>query len=313
MHYYFAPMEGITDTVFRDVHFSCFGGVERYYMPFFSPTQHRELTGRESRELPFADSRAFVAIPQVMTKCADDFLWAAEVCRQRGYLEVNLNLGCPSGTVVAKGKGCGMLRDLPALDVFLDTIFDRSPLPISIKTRLGLEDPGEFPALLEIFNRYPIAELTLHPRVRSQFYKGSVDMQMFDYALQRSKNPLCYNGNLNSIADIQEFSQAYPDVNAVMIGRGLLADPGFLQGGTEKSTLQNFTDALLARYSEIFGSRRNAMFRLKENWRFLLRKFDGSEKLGKRLMKTTDFSEFTATTAEIFATLPLLPQPRVDW
>ena len=176
MQYYFAPMEGLTDSVYRRLHNGYFPGVDQYYMPFISPTVHRSLTPREARELPRADSEAFTAIPQIMTKVPEDFLWAAGQCAELGYGEVNLNLGCPSGTVVAKGKGSGMLADPESLDRFLDGIFSASPVPVSVKSRLGLTDPQEFPRLLEVFNRYPIAELTLHPRVRKAFYSGSVDM-----------------------------------------------------------------------------------------------------------------------------------------
>ena len=161
MHYYFAPMEGLTDSVYRRLHHQYFGGVHRYYMPFLSPTMHRTLSAKENRELPMANSVPFAAIPQVLTKVPEDFLWAAGICRDRGYEEVNLNVGCPSGTVVAKGKGAGMLSDCDALDRFLEDVFTRSPLSISVKTRLGLTEPEEFPALLEVFNRYPIRELTI--------------------------------------------------------------------------------------------------------------------------------------------------------
>ena len=171
MHYYFAPMEGLTDSIYRRLHHQYFPGVDRYYMPFLSPTIHRTLTHKEDRELPIADSVDFVAIPQVLTKVPEDFLWAAEQCRDRGYTEVNLNVGCPSGTVVSKGKGSGMLRNAQELDAFLDAVFEKCPISISVKTRLGLEDPEDFPALLEVFNRYPITELTVHPRVRKDFYK----------------------------------------------------------------------------------------------------------------------------------------------
>ena len=164
MRYYFAPMEGLTDSIYRKLHHKYFPGVDRYYMPFLSPTIHRQLTHREERELPFADSVPFVAVPQILTKVPEDFLWAAQVCADRGYDEVNLNVGCPSGTVVSKGKGSGMLLDPMALDAFLEEIFEKSPLPVSVKTRLGIQDPNEFPALLEVFNRYPIQELTVHPR-----------------------------------------------------------------------------------------------------------------------------------------------------
>ena len=303
MRYYFAPMEGITDSIYRQTHHKYYPGLDRYYMPFLSPTIHRTLTHKEDRELPMADSVPFCAGPQLLTKVAEDFLWAAGICRDRGYEEVNLNLGCPSGTVVSKGKGSGMLRDIDGLDRFLEEIFSKSALPISVKTRLGLENGEEFPRLLDIFNRYPIQELTVHPRVRKQFYDGSVDMEMFRYAVANSRNPLCYNGDLTSLQQIEAFRQEFPGIEAVMIGRGLIADPGMLSPGTV-ATLEAFHNELLERYLEAFGGSRNAMFRLKENWHFLITQFEGSEKLWKQLRKTTDLGEFRAITTQIFHTLP---------
>lgn len=306
MQYYFAPMEGLTDSVYRRLHNRYFPGVDRYYMPFISPTVHRSLTPREARELPPADSEAFTAIPQIMTKVPEDFLWAAGQCAELGYGEVNLNLGCPSGTVVAKGKGSGMLADPESLDRFLDGIFSASPVPVSVKSRLGLTDPQEFPRLLEVYNRYPIAELTLHPRVRKAFYSGSVDMEMFDYCAANSKNPLCYNGDICSLEDAARIGEKYPQVGSVMIGRGLIGDPGMLTpGGTTAEALESLFNDLLEEYMVLFGGSRNAMFRLKEHWGMLIHRFEGSEKLGKRLRKTTDVDEYRAITREIFRTLPL--------
>ena len=306
MRYYFAPLEGVTDSVYRRLHHQYFGGVDCYYMPFFSPTVHRILSHKEDRELPPADSVPFRTVPQVLTKIPEDFLWAAEVCSERGYDEVNLNIGCPSGTVVAKGKGAGMLADPDGLDRFLEQVFSASPIPVSVKTRLGIADPGEFPALLEVLNRYPIKELTIHPRVRKQFYNGDVDMEMFRYAAANSKNPLCYNGNLNSRSDCDAFAAAFAQIDTVMLGRGLVADPGMLlPQGTEVTVLKAFHDALLEEYLIAFGGSRNAMFRLKENWSFLFTRFSECEKLTKRLRKTTDLTEYRTITEEIFATVPL--------
>ena len=301
MRYYFAPMEGITDSIYRRLHHQYFGGLDRYYMPFLSPTMHRTLTHREERELPRADSVAFEAVPQILTKVAEDFLWAANVCADRGYKEVNLNVGCPSGTVVAKGKGSGMLRDLSHLDAFLDAIFSASPLPISVKTRLGMESVEEFPAILDLYNRYPIQELTIHPRFRKQFYSGDVDMEAFRYACQHSKNPLCYNGDLTSQADIEKFQAEFPQIEAVMIGRGLIGDPGMLTGSIEN--LKPFTEALLEEYIVAFGGSRNAMFRMKENWNHITATFGCDEKLTKRLRKTTDLDEYRTVTAQLLETI----------
>ena len=305
MRCYFAPMEGLTDSIYRRLHHKYFRGVDRYYMPFLSPTIHRSLTHKEDRELPMAESVPFAAVPQVLTKVSADFLWAAQVCADRGYEEVNLNVGCPSGTVVSKGKGSGMLRDVQALDRFLEEIFAAASLPVSIKTRLGLEDPQEFPALLEVFNRYPIKELTIHPRVRKQFYDGNVHMDLFSYAYENSKNPLCYNGDILSLAQAEAIVQKYPAVESVMIGRGLVADPGMCSGGTDVKQLKAFMDEMMEVYTVEFGGARNAIFRLKENWGFLHDRFEGCDKLWKRLRKCTDAAEFKSITDEIFATLPL--------
>ena len=314
MQYYFAPMEGITDSIYRRLHHKHFGGVDRYYMPFLSPTIHRSLTHKEDRELPMADSVDFTAIPQILTKVPEDFLWAAEVCRDRGYSEVNLNVGCPSGTVVSKGKGSGMLRDPEELDRFFDTVFAASPLPISVKTRLGLEHPEEFPALLAVFNRYPITELTIHPRVRKDFYKEPVREEWFQYAYENANMPLCYNGNLCTKAQMEAVAERYPKVESLMIGRALIGDPGLLsENGTTQESLKAFHDDLIEEYIVAFGSARNAMFRLKENWGFLHLRFEDTDKLWKKLRKTTDIDEYRSITSEIFHTLPLAEELQVNW
>lgn len=314
MQLYFAPMEGITDSIYRRIHNRYFPGLDRYYMPFFSPTMHRCLTHKENRELPHAQDVNFTAIPQVLTKNPEDFLWAAQQCLDRGYQEVNLNLGCPSGTVVSKGKGSGMLSDPDTLAAFLDRIYSYTPLPVSIKTRLGLAEATEFPRLLEIFNRYPVQELIIHPRVRKDFYKPPLRREWFDFAVQNTKLPLCYNGDLCSKEDVSEIQQRYPQLNALMIGRGLVGDPGMLTpGGTDILTLEGFHNELLEEYTLCFGSARNAMFRMKENWHYLRCKFEGGDKLFKQLRKTTDLQDYKRVTAEIFHSLPLQAQAEPVW
>lgn len=314
MQYYFAPLEGVTDRIYRRLHHRYFPGVDRYYTPFFSPTVHRALTPRESLELPPAESWGFPTVPQMLTKVPADFCWMAQVCKDLGYSEVNLNLGCPSGTVTAKGKGAGMLRDPEELTRFLDGIFENAPLPISVKTRLGFEKPEEFSTILDILNRYPIAELTVHPRVRTDFYKGKVNMAAFAYGVENSQVKLCFNGNLCSRADIEAFSRQFPTVTAVMLGRGLIGDPGMLTpGGTTISALEPFLEELLEEYTANFGGARNAMFRLKENWRYLLRRFEADPRLEKKLRKTTDVAEYRQIVAQILHDCPLLPCLEPDW
>lgn len=296
MRYYFAPLEGITDSIYRQLHHQFYPGVDRYYTPFLSPTVHRSLTPKEQREIPPADTLSYSLVPQLLTKNPEDFTWMAQQCAELGYSEVNLNLGCPSGTVTAKGKGSGMLRDPEFLDRFLNDIYTAAPIDISIKTRIGYSSSDEFPRLLEIFNQYPIKELTIHPRVRSDFYDGLADIDTFQYAFENSRAPLCYNGDILSLEQLETL----PPVNAVMIGRGLIANPGMLTGSDDIHTLETFHNALLEAYIVAFSGSRNAMFRLKEHWRHLLNRFDVTEKLGKQLRKTTDLEEYRYITHQIF-------------
>lgn len=310
----FAPLEGITDSIYRKAHHAHFGGVDRYFMPFLSPTMHNTLTHKEDRELPMADSVAFQAVPQILTKVPADFLWAAQVCADRGYAEVNLNIGCPSGTVVSKGKGAGMLADTDHLDAFFNEIFSKCSIPVSIKTRIGITEVAEFPKLVEIFNQYPIQELIVHPRTRKDFYKAPIHIDAFQYAYENCNAPLSYNGDVCSLEDIFAIQSQFPRLERIMIGRGLVGDPGMLTPeGTTAEKLEAFHTALTESYIKAFGSERNAMFRLKENWHHLICRFDGGEKLYKRLRKTTDIVEFRSITREIFHTLPLASRLQPDW
>lgn len=310
----FAPLEGITDSIYRKAHHAHFGGVDRYFMPFLSPTMHNTLTNKEDRELPMADSVDFCAVPQILTKVPADFLWAAQICADRGYEEVNLNIGCPSGTVVSKGKGAGMLANPVHLDDFFNEVFSKSPISVSVKTRIGVTDAGEFPRLVEIFNQYPIKELIIHPRTRKDFYKAPIHMDAFEYAYTHCTAPLSYNGDVCNSDDIAAIQAQFPKLERIMIGRGLVGDPGMLtRSGTTAESLEAFHTTLTQEYIKAFDSERNAMFRLKENWHHLICRFEGGEKLYKRLRKTTDIHEFRSITTDIFRTLPLAPRLQPDW
>ena len=313
MRYYYAPMEGITDATFRRLHAKYFPGVDRYFMPFLSPTIHRTLTHREARELPRADSVDFVAVPQLLGKNVEDMLWAIGVCADQGYDEVNINLGCPSGTVVSKGKGSGMLSDIFALDAFLDAIYAKAVLPVSLKTRIGVNASENWEKILEIYRYYPVKELPVHPRIRKAFYKGDCDMAAFAKAVEGSPFPVCYNGNVTSIADAESIAARFPGVESVMIGRGLVADPGMLAGGTDRDTLKAFLGELSDTYCRVFESKRNAIYRMKDNWHYLIGLFEGSEKLWKEMRKSTDYDRFMAIANEIIETLPMRDHPEIIW
>ena len=188
MQYYAAPMEGLTDRVWRQAQQKWFGPegtAHRYYAPFLSPPENRVLIKKKMAELAPAANPGAPVIPQLLAKDGELAAWMIGELRALGYTEVNLNLGCPSGTVTAKGKGSGMLRDPAVLDAFLDAVFSHAEGPISVKTRLGVSSPDEFAAILDIYDRYPICELTIHPRVMRQLYRGQADRAAFAEALPR--------------------------------------------------------------------------------------------------------------------------------
>lgn len=319
MRLYVAPMEGITDHVFRSVHHRYFPGADKYFTPFFSPTNDGRFTGRSLRDLDPKLNEGLPIVPQLLTKHSADFLWAAKALADMGYPEINLNLGCPSGTVVAKGKGSGLLDHLEGLKALLDGVFDY-PLgaEVSVKTRLGRKDPEEFPRLLELFNDYPISELTIHCRVRDDRYRKSAQPQAFALPLQESKNPVCYNGDLADIEAFKTFQAQFPQTPAAMLGRGVVADPALLrriQGGApaDRETLKRYIDELFETYCAVFGHARSALNRMKEIWTYQLCLFDGAEKYEKRLRKTTDPAEYRALVERIFGELPLREEGACPW
>lgn len=310
MKFYFAPMEGVTDHVLRNLHHRYFPGVDKYFTPFFSPTEDGRFTGRSKRDFVPETNRGVPVVPQLLTKKAEDFLWAARALADMGYEEINLNLGCPSGTVVAKGKGSGLLSDLEGLERLLDGIFAQAPARISVKTRLGRKEPEEFPRLLELFNRYPIAELTIHCRVREDLYRRPARPEEFALALAESANPECYNGDLTTESRYGDFLTRFPETRAVMLGRGLTADPALvrrIQGGpgVGREELKAYDEELFEGYSSDFGSRKNALGRMKEHWFYQFCLFEGAEKYEKKLKKTTDPAEYEGLVARIFGELPL--------
>ena len=108
MQYTFAPMEGITNHLYRNAHKDCFTPADRYFIPFVS-AKGKGFTGREKRDIDPANNQGLYVVPQVMSNDADSFMWVANELIARGYREINLNLGCPSSTVISKGKGAGFL------------------------------------------------------------------------------------------------------------------------------------------------------------------------------------------------------------
>lgn len=308
MNYYAAPMEGLTDRIWRQVHQKWFGAADapmRYYAPFLSPPENRVLIPKKMAELAPEANAGTVVIPQLLARDGELAAWMIGEVRKLGYTEVNLNFGCPSGTVTAKGKGAGMLRDPARLDAFLDAVFSAVEGPVSVKTRIGVQKPEEFAALLDIYNRYPICELTIHPRVMKQLYRGQADRAAFAAALPECRMPVCYNGDVTTPEELHALEAEFPQLSGIMVGRGLIADPALFRrarGGAPASReeLRGYCDDLYHGYTEAFGAASCAVSRMKAHWFYLVHRFEGADPLEKPLRKAREGWEYETVVNQIF-------------
>lgn len=302
MNIYFAPLEGITGYIFRGAFEKIYGHIDKYFAPFISPSGKSAMTPREMKDLAPENNEGINLVPQILTNASDRFIEAAGELKAMGYGEVNLNLGCPSGTVCAKGKGAGFLPETLALRKFLDDIFsfaETEGMKISIKTRLGFFDPDEFHDLAEIFNSFPVSELIVHPRIRGDYYKGEPRREYFAYAMEHVKCPLVYNGNIYSKEDYDELCGYFgTHLEPVMIGRGLLSDPSLadkLNGNcteTDLSRFRLFHDTLYHEYQKVMSPDINVLYKMKELWTYWSFMFEDRSRDIKRLLKTKKYAEY---------------------
>ncbi len=314
MKLYFAPMEGLGGYIYRNAQADLFPQADKYFAPFLSPGAKKRLIPKALRDISPEHNGNVNLVPQVLTNDAAAFIEAAEELSELGYREVNLNLGCPSKTVVNKGRGAGFLADPEALDRFLDEVF-RGGLCVSVKTRLGMYDPCEFVRILEIFNQYPIAELTVHPRIQTDYYGNHPNTEMFAYAAEHAKMPLVYNGDIFSVTAFKHFSEAFPTTEAVMIGRGVLCDPALFgeiralssppysgkEKGLTKERLWDFHERLLADYSEVLSGDSHVLFKMKELWYYMIHVFPDSAKYAKAIKKAQKMSDYREAVGKLFA------------
>ena len=223
-----------------------------------------------------------------------------------GFTTVNLNCGCPSGTVVSKRRGAGILGDPDELDRFLENAFDICPLSISVKTRIGMESEDEWEKLCKIYARYPFEELIVHPRVRSDFYSNSARLDAFSYAVEMIRVPLCYNGDINTVEDYERIHTLFPTVDRVMIGRGLLADPGLIGEikGNHKPTKQQiraFHDEIVQGYTDTFSGDKDVVGHMKELWFYLIRLFPDKSDCLKKIQKCHDMVKYRLLVQQILS------------
>ncbi len=307
----FAPMEGVTYSIYRRLHAELFPGADRCYAPFIAPDSTGKFKAGNLRDVLPENNAGVTLVPQLLCSAPAPFLAVARELEDLGYGEVNFNIGCPSGTVVAKHKGAGMLGDLRQLDDCLADIFSRCPLKVSVKTRLGLHSAEEFPAIVEIYRKYPLSRLIVHVRDRDGMYKSEPDREAFAAVLD-CPFPVEYNGNVFTPADFSALRERYPDLNAVMLGRGAVTNPALFRqlrggGALTAGELREFHDRLVEEYLASGLAPNFTVSRMKELWFYQLCMFPGSERAGKAIFKTRTLPDYRAAVSALFRNVELDP------
>ena len=323
--FYLAPLEGITGYIFRNAVMDMFSeGVDKVYAPFIMPHIKIPMSKKDMDDIGYEHNRHGKLVPQILTNDPEGFKVLETAMRECGHKEINLNLGCPSRTVTSKGRGSGFLSYPQALDDFLYRIYENAAGPISIKTRIGGDDPEEFPRLLEIFNKYPVYELTVHPRIRTQAYNGTPYREFYYYALKYSKNPVCYNGDIYNEMDLNRLILECPEdalknrlsrhpsdtenstfSPAVMIGRGMVRNPGLIRELTTgqkamSAELSDFLKRLRDDYSMVFSGDTPVLFKMKEIWSYMGVIFPEGERDIKKMLKCKSLAEYAMYETKIF-------------
>lgn len=309
MQFYLAPMEGITTYIFRRNFNKYFGGIQRYYTPFLA-SMH--LSRQETNEVLPENNEGMTLVPQILSNKADEFIEITKTLKNYGYTEVNLNLGCPSQTVTTKHRGAGFLSVLPELACFLDEIFEKCEMDISVKTRIGIREESEWEDILSLYEKYPLKELIIHTRLQKDFYKLPTRPHTFLRAKERLHTKLCYNGDIFSKADLDKVIKLDLDIQNVMLGRGLIANPNLIreikgENFVSKEVIGAFMEELLLDYqTNMSGGERVLLYKMKEIWCYLGASFTNSEKYLKRIKKASYLTDYRIAVRDLLSEQELI-------
>jgi len=305
---YLAPFQGITGTIYRETYARHFGGVDKMLTPFFTGIIKQEnLSGRKAFELEKTALKHIEIVPQILSKDADEIISFGKLCGQKGFAEINWNLGCPYARVANKKRGSGMLPFPEMVEEILEKVMPELPIKFSIKCRLGYVSAEEIFELIPIFNHFQIAELAIHARIGKQLYKGTTDLDTLEKALPQIEVPLVYNGDIFSKTDFIHFQKRFPSIHLLMIGRGLLVDPflpSVIKGEepvkNQKAIAHRFITELYLAYRKHMNGHLQAISVMKELWRFMAFSFSEPHQAFNRLKKSKSFNEYEDAVAAIF-------------
>lgn len=304
----FAPLQGYTDYVYRQIFSRHFEGIDSFYAPYISPKDLQKKS-HPLRDLLPENNEKVKLVPQILAGTPEELKELAASIAQLGYTHINLNMGCPYPMVTRRHRGAGLLAEPDRLKAILDAIGELKEIQISIKTRLGLLSMDEFDPILPLLNQSPIKTLILHPRTAQQLYKGDANTNAFIHAAQMSQHPVIYNGDIRSSQQVQELIAGYPKLKGLMLGRGLLSNP-FLAGElkytlsmnatAKKASLQDFHDDLLEAQAARLSGNAHILGKMRPHWEYLSCHFSHSHKVYKAIKKARSVTDYKAAVHAIF-------------
>lgn len=311
------PFQGITDAPFRNVFKRHFGGIDKFYTPFFTGIHKEEhAKNLQGEEIDPRCNNVETLTPQILSTDAEEILRFAKQCKQLGYKEINLNMGCPFPRVANKKRGCGLLPYPDKVEELLERVFEEIDIKLSVKCRLGYFNADEINAILPIFNRFPLSELIIHPRIGKQLYKGEADVERFAALIPIINAPLVYNGDIVSVDSFERIHEAVHPVDQFMLGRGILANPFLAEeikndivGDAYNVSLQqqNKTERLHAYIIDLYedrlhhaGGSPKVLGRMKELWSYLMNGFDAPQDIWRKIKKINALKEYEEQVERIF-------------
>ena len=304
-----SPLQGFTDFRFRNAFNEYFGGIDTFYAPYIRLNGKLKIKGSYERDLLIENNTVPEVIPQIMTNDADEFLFVTKYVQELGYTELNWNLGCPYPMVTKRGMGSGLICDPGKINHILDRVHSETNITVSMKMRMGYENPEEILDVFPILEKYPIKNIAIHARIGKQLYKGGVDLDSFQRCLDTSKQKLYYNGDLTSVAKFRELQEGFPSIDHWMIGRGLIADP-FLPSMIKKNTTEypknrwdtfsEFHNTIYQQYDAALSGPTPIKMKMLGFWEFFSQSFDNPQKTYKKIKKASNPRAYQSAVSEVF-------------
>lgn len=306
---YQAPLQGFTDYSFRKVFASCFGGIDKYFIPYLSYGKGREIKKSQLREIFPENNLAQPVIPQVLFSDEGELFDLITILKTYNYDEINLNLGCPYPMATNKGRGAAWLQKPEALSVVLIKLFNKfNDTKFSVKMRAGMVDKKECTSIFGVLNQFPLEEIIFHPRTADQMYEGKADVQLFASSGSPVKHPMIYNGDIVSQADFDLIKSILPEQKHFMVGRGLLNNPilpmqlhGEIEGKNKaREKMRHFHDSLMEEYAAKLDGAGHLLMKMNQFWTYFSESFDNPHKAMKLVKKSSSLLKYNAAVTEIF-------------